>query len=83
MSALDDDTGDTSAGVVLSSSDGRRHRLGSVEEGLEDGEKLDDVVESGLGVHVLDEDTGGEGSVGSDLSFRVRETEVDELEQRL
>lgn len=83
MSVLEEDSSDATAGVVLGGADGRGHRLGRLEERLKDGKKLDDVIETELGVHVLDEDTSSKGGVGSDLSLLVRKTEVNEFEEGL
>lgn len=86
VAVLEEDSGDGSSGVVPGVADGCRlgHLLGRAEEdGSEDCEQAHDVVEAELGVHVLDENTGGKGGVRSDLGLRVGETLVDELKEGL
>lgn len=80
---LEDDPSDGSSGVVLSGTDGGEERLLDEEERSKNREELDDIVESELSVHVLDENTSGESSVGSDLRLLVGKTKVDQLEESL
>ncbi len=78
----DNETRDSTAGVVLRVQAGRGGVLRDNEQGLESAEKLEVLwgeVDSG----VLNEEAGGEGGVAEDLALIVTKGTVEEFKQLL